>query len=396
VARNLLLYRYKQLGKAIENASRLGFKEGAALFPMVTMNGEECHNEWEITFEEIHRNGAIAYAIFNYVRATGDKGYLTDYGLDVLIAISRFWAQRATWSEQRGKFVILGVTGPNEYENNVNNNWYTNTLARWTLKYTIESLEWLMKSDKTRYDAVADRTSLDFDKESSLWHNIIQNIYLPEDTSLGIFLQQDGFMDKEQKLAEELNPDERPLNQHWSWDRILRSVFIKQADVLQGIFIFEDDYDEDTIRRNFEFYESRCVHESSLSASVHSILAAKLKDTDRAYRLYLRTARLDLDDYNKEVKDGLHITSMAGTWMSIVQGFGGMRIKNNHMLLNPIIPPAWKSYSFIVRFRNNPVKVEVMKDSVTVFNISEAIIPIEISGDVFDIKPGAIKKISIR
>ncbi len=140
VARNLLIYRYKQLQKAIENAAKLGFHSGAALYPMVTMNGEECHNEWEITFEEIHRNGAIAYAIYNYIRYTGDKKYLAEYGLEVLIAISRFWKQRVNWSESKGKYVMLGVTGPNEYENNVNNNWYTNKMACWTLRYTLEAL----------------------------------------------------------------------------------------------------------------------------------------------------------------------------------------------------------------------------------------------------------------
>jgi maltose phosphorylase len=393
VARNLLLYRYKQLDKAIENAGKLGFKNGAALFPMVTMNGEECHNEWEITFEEIHRNGAIAYAIFNYVRNTGDKDYLADYGLDVLIAVSRFWSQRATWSDHRNKFVILGVTGPNEYENNVNNNWYTNIIARWTLKYTIEVLEGLHVVNNAKYNAVITRTALDLEKEISHWTNIIANIHLPEDTSLGIFLQQDGYMDKEQMLVSELNPSERPLNQHWSWDRILRSVFIKQADVLQGLYFFEDDYDDETLRRNFDFYEARCVHESSLSPSIHSILAAKLKDIDRAYKLYLRTARLDLDDYNKEVKDGLHITSMAGTWLSIVQGFGGMKIKNDKVSLNPTIPDAWESFSFIMRFRNKPLKVEVTERDVIITNFSDSGINIELYGEPVTIEPGKTSKL---
>ena len=117
MAKQLLKYRYNQLNKAIENAEKLGFKNGAALFPMVTMNGEECHNEWEITFEEIHRNGAIAYAIYNYVKHTSDYSYLEKYGLAVLVAISKFWAQRVNWSENKSKYVILGVTGPNEYEN---------------------------------------------------------------------------------------------------------------------------------------------------------------------------------------------------------------------------------------------------------------------------------------
>lgn len=141
VTRNLLIYRYKQLDRAIENGEKLGFTDGAALYPMVTMNGEECHNEWEITFEEIHRNGAIAYAIYRYINYTGDDHYLEEYGLEVLTGIARFWAQRATFSGEKKKYVILGVTGPNEYENNINNNWYTNKIAVWCMKYAIECLE---------------------------------------------------------------------------------------------------------------------------------------------------------------------------------------------------------------------------------------------------------------
>ena len=392
VARNLLLYRYKHLGKAIENAQKLGFTGGAALYPMVTMNGEECHNEWEITFEEIHRNGAIAYAIFNYIRHTGDQNYLAEYGLEVLIALSRFWAQRCNWSQEKNQYVILGVTGPNEYENNVNNNWYTNTLARWTLKYTSDSLEWLRSASEVKYNSVVARTRLDTQCELSLWKEIINNIYLPVHYDLGIFLQQDGFMDKMQQTVKDLDPAERPLNQHWSWDRILRSVFIKQADVLQGIYFFEEEFDEEAIRRNFDFYEPRCVHESSLSASIHSVLAARLHDTESAYTLYLRTARLDLDDYNREVKDGLHITSMAGTWLAIVEGFGGLRISNDRVCFNPVIPAAWSSYSFIIRYRNNPLRVEVNGSAVNVVNLSKAAIPLAAYGEKLTLQPGEKKK----
>jgi maltose phosphorylase len=392
VARNLLLYRYKHLGKAIENAQKLGLTGGAALYPMVTMNGEECHNEWEITFEEIHRNGAIAYAIYNYIRHTGDQDYLTEYGLEVLIALSRFWAQRCNWSQEKNQYVILGVTGPNEYENNVHNNWYTNTLARWTLKYTSDSLAWLRSASEIKYNSVVARTHLDIQCELSLWKEIANNIYLPVHHDLGIFLQQDGFMDKVQQTVKDLDPAERPLNQHWSWDRILRSVFIKQADVLQGIYFFEDEFDEDTIRRNFDFYEPRCVHESSLSASIHSVLAARLHDTERAYTLYLRTARLDLDDYNMEVRDGLHITSMAGAWLAIVEGFGGMRIYNERVCFNPLIPAAWSSYSFIIRYRNNPLRVEVNGSAVNVVNLSQEAIPLEVYGERITLQPGEEKK----
>ncbi|MBK1438673.1 glycoside hydrolase family 65 protein [Parapedobacter sp. ISTM3] len=364
VAKNLLLYRYRHLPKAIENARKLGFDGGAALFPMVTMNGEECHNEWEITFEEIHRNGAIAFAIYNYVRYTGDDEYLADYGLEVLIGIARFWAQRVNWSEYRQRYVILGVTGPNEYENNVNNNWYTNTMAVWCLTYALEALPAVRHAWPAKYEAVITRTAFDERHETGTWETIVEKMYYPVDGERGIFLQQDGFLDKELVPAESLPAEQRPLNQHWSWDRILRSCYIKQADVLQGIYLLEDRFDLETIRRNVDFYEPLTVHESSLSPCVHAILAAKLGDEERAYQFYLRTARLDLDDYNNDTEDGLHITSMAGTWMSIVEGFAGMRVRDGRLHFSPMLPVKWQSYEFSIRFRGTVLTVKVSRSGV--------------------------------
>lgn len=375
VAKNLLIYRHKHLQRAIENAGKLGFKNGAALYPMVTMNGEECHNEWEITFEEIHRNGAIAYAIFDYIRYTGDEEYLTSHGLDVLVGISRFWAQRVNFSKDKNKYVMLGVTGPNEYENNVNNNWYTNYIARWTLSYTLESLDKVKASKAKEYARVESDLSLKAD-ETALWKKIADNMYLPEDKTKGVILQQDGFLDKDLMKVSELPKEDRPLNQKWSWDRILRSCFIKQADVLQGIYFFEDDFDTETIKRNFDFYEPMTVHESSLSPCVHVILASKLGYEEKAYEMYLRTSRLDLDDYNNDTEDGCHITSMAGTWLSVIKGFGGMRIKNDALHFTPFIPKKWKSYSFRIEFRGRVIKVRVSNQRVETTLVS---------GDPFEI-----------
>ena len=358
VARQLLLYRYQQLDKAIENAEKLGFSAGAALYPMVTMNGEECHNEWEITFEEIHRNGAIAYAIYNYVKHTNDIPFLKEYGREVLNAIARFWSQRVNWSEQKNKFVILGVTGPNEYENNVNNNWYTNYIAKWCLSYALEVDTQILINCK----------SLLRKGEKQKWQKIISNIYLPKIEGTNIFLQNDNFLDKELIPAASLSEIELPLNQHWSWDRILRSVYIKQADVLQGLYFFESDFDLNTISENVNYYEPFTVHESSLSPCVHSILFSLIKDEKKAYEMYLRTARLDLDDYNNEVSEGLHITSMAGTWLSIVEGFAGVRVKYNELRLNPILPKNWKSYSFNIVHNNQRVYFKVHKKGVSIAN----------------------------
>lgn len=358
VARNLLTYRYNHLEKAIENAQKLGFEDGAALYPMVTMNGEECHNEWEITFEEIHRNGAIAFAIYNYQRFTGDDSYIPEMGLEVLVGISRFWHQRATFSSQKNKYVILGVTGPNEYENNVNNNWYTNYMAKWCIQYTLEAILKVKEEHPNEYKRIIETTHLS-EQETALWNQVAANMYFPYDEKNKVYLQQDGFLDKELIPAKDLMKKDRPINQKWSWDRILRSPYIKQADTLQGFYFFEDQFSLEELERHFDFYEPFTVHESSLSPCVHSILAAKLNRMEQAYNFYLRTSRLDLDDYNKEVEEGLHITSMAGTWMSIVEGFGGMRVLENELSFSPRIPKQWKSYSFKVNFRGNIIKVKV-------------------------------------
>lgn len=385
VSKNLLLYRYKQLDKAIENAEKLGFKNGAALYPMVTMNGEECHNEWEITFEEIHRNGAIAYGIYDYIRHTGDKEYLVDYGTEVLIAIARFWAQRVHFSKRRGMYVMHGVTGPNEYENNVNNNWYTNFIASWCMKYAFGAINYMKEKAPEKWTALEDKIKFYETVETGEWQKITDNIYLPFDEELKVFIQHDGFLDKELTPVTELKQEDQPLNQNWSWDRILRSCFIKQADVLQGLYFFEEMFDEETHRRNFEFYEPMTVHESSLSPCVHSILAAKLGMAAKAYEMYLRTARLDLDDYNNDTEDGLHITSMAGTWMAVVKGFGGMRVWGEQLILNPSLPKEWESFSFKILFKGALLQVYVGKRQVEVRNLSEKNVHFEIYGEQYDI-----------
>jgi maltose phosphorylase len=376
VAKQLLIYRYNQLDKAIENAQKLGFKNGAALYPMVTMNGEECHNEWEITFEEIHRNGAIAFGIYNYVRHTGDHNYLKKYGFPVLLGIARFWSQRFSWSDSKKAFVMLGVTGPNEYENNINNNWYTNYIARWCIEYCL----------KINEDIGKVHGMVISEKELATFREIVGNVYLPVLEGTKIFLQQDGFMDKEQLSVSDLPLNERPINKYWSWDRILRSIFIKQADVLQGLYLFEENFDSETIRENFDFYEPKTVHESSLSPCVHAILAAKLGKIDKAYELYLRTSRLDLDDYNHEADEGLHITSMAGTWMSLVEGMAGVRITESSLSINPIIPKSWLSYRFQIRYQNNPISISVSQIATELKNLGENNISAYLNNHLYTLK----------
>jgi maltose phosphorylase len=390
VARNLLAYRYNQLDKAIENAEKnLGFKNGAALYPMVTMNGEECHNEWEITFEEIHRNGAIAFAIYNYYRFTGDYSYIPEKGLEVLIGIARFWHQRATFSTYRNQYVILGVTGPNEYENNVNNNFYTNYIAKWCIDYTIEQIQKVEQEYSSDYTRILNKVKLS-QAEISEMKKVADNMYFPYSEEHGVYLQQDGFLDKELITVANLDKSQRPINQKWSWDRILRSPYIKQADTLQGFYFFEDHFTKEQLEKHFDFYEPFTVHESSLSPCVHSIQAAVLGRMDQAYTFYLRTSRLDLDDYNKEVEEGLHITSMAGTWMSIVEGFGGMRVKNDCLHFEPKIPKEWKGYSFKINFRNQILKIAVSQHETNFTLEGENPIAVFVNGKEFLVEPNSL------
>ena len=371
VTRNLLMYRYKQLDGAYINAQEQGLK--GALFPMVTFDGIECHNEWEITFEEIHRNGDIAFAIYNYTRYTGDDSYVLHEGAKVLTEISRFWADRVHFSKRNNQYMIHGVTGADEYENNVDNNWDTNMLAQWTLKYTLEILGKVDQNTAKQLDVS--------DEEKTKWQDIVDRMYLPYDKDLNIFVQHDGFLDKDIEPVSSIPADQRPINQNWSWDKILRSPYIKQGDVLQGIWDFIDDYTPEQKKANFDFYEPLTVHESSLSPAIHSVLAADLHYEDKAVELYSRTARLDLDNYNNDTTDGLHITAMTGGWIAVVQGFAGMRVRDGQLHYAPFLPKTWTSYTFRQVFRDRLIEVSVHADGPHFKLLSGEPLTIDVAGE---------------
>lgn len=385
IVENLLMYRYNQLPKAIENARKLGFTGGAALFPQVTSNGEECHNEWEITFEEIHRNNIISYAIDQHASVTGSIDYILQYGLEVMIAISRFWSQRVTFSRPKQQYVILGVTGPDEYQNNVDNNWYTNFSCTRCLASTLHYLDMAAREHPDDYERICRVTHLDYDRETSLWRDIIGRMYLPEDKERGIFIQNDGFMDKELLSADAIPPDQRPINQHWSWDRILRSCYIKQGDVLLGLYLYYFLFDIETVRRNFLFYEPMTVHESSLSPHIHSILAARIGDIEKAHQLFVHATRLDLDDYNNEADQGLHITSMPGSWLAITRGFGGMRVRADHLSFWPAIPSYWKKCSFKINYQRRRVMVETSEKEVTITLLNGPALTLQVYENIYEL-----------
>lgn len=380
VAKQLLWYRYLQLEGAYENARNQGL--AGALFPMVTFTGIECHNEWEITFEEIHRNGAMAYAIFHYTTYTGDSQYIVNEGFDVLCGIARFYADRVHFSKRRRQYMIHGVTGPNEYENNVSNNWYTNRIAAWSLELFYTVATQVSRERKDRLGVTRE--------ELARMREIVAGMYYPQDEELGVFVQHDTFLDKDLMSASAIPQDQRPINQHWSWDKILRSCFIKQADVLQGLYFLGHLYDRETKKRNFDFYEPMTVHESSLSPCVHSVLAAELGYHDKAVDMYRRTARLDLDNLNRDTQDGLHITSMAGSWLAIAQGFAGMRTVEG-LSLSPFLPKEWQGYSFQFQYRGRLLSLSVTQEQARVDLLQGEPLKLTLRGEPVELQTQVIR-----
>lgn len=375
VARQLLLYRYHHLEAAKKNAEKLGMP--GALYPVSTINGAECHNEWEVAFEGIHRNAAIVHAIFEYTMYTGDESYLLHEGVEVMAEVARFWVGRVHFNQRTKQYMIHGVTGPNEYENNVNNNWYTNRMAAWCLEYFTQTCSRLEASQLKELKVTPE--------ELAHMRDIAENMYYPDDRGLGIFPQHDAFLDKELRPVSDIPPQERPLFMNWSWDRILRSGYIKQPDVMMGLFMLNHVYDTETIRRNYDFYAPLTLHESGLSPSIHAIFAAQLGEKDQAVAMYKRTARYDLDDINRDTKDGLHITSMSGSWLAIAKGFAGMRTLGQ-LKFSPFLPDCWNGYSYKFNYRDRMIEVRVKAKGVTLTLLSGDPIPVEVYGHLYDLE----------
>lgn len=369
VARNLLLFRYNTLEKAKENAAKIGMK--GALYPMVTFNGEECHNEWEITFEELHRNAAMVYAIYCYTQYTGDETYIRDFGLSVMLEVSRFWVSRCSYNAAKDCYMLLGVSAPNEYENNVNNNWLTNYMAKWCIDYTLENIE--------KYHAAVAEEELD------LFRKVSAKMYMGTTREDGLIIQQDGYLDKELLPVSAIPEEELPLCKHWSWDRILRSCYIKQADVILGFYYFPDRFSAEQKKVNFDFYEPMTVHESSLSPSMYSVVASHCGNTQDAYRLYKRAARLDLDNFNDDTDDGLHITSMAGSWLAIVHGFAGLNFHGEYLAFNPACPECWNSVGFHLLYRGRLLNISFTRDSFTCQILEGEGLSLKVRGTVYEV-----------
>jgi len=361
IARNLLAFRYGMLDKARERARILNQK--GALFPWRTINGEEASAYFAAGTAQYHINADIMYALKQYLTATGDEAFLDDMGAEMLAETARLWVDLGFFSTRDNKYHIHSVTGPDEYTAIVNNNLFTNLMARHNLLFAAKALRQMRNRNPDRYAVFAEKIGLE-EQELAAWEKAGENMYIPYDEELGIHPQDDTFLDKEVWDFEATPDDRYPLLLYYHPLVIYRYQVIKQADVVLALFLAGNEFSLEKKKRNFDYYDRLTTCDSSLSACIQSIVAAEIGYTDLALD-YLKTAVLmDLSDVGGNVKDGVHIASMGGTWMTFVYGFAGMRDYDGALTFNPKMHPNWEQLKFPLTYQGQMLEVDIRRDTV--------------------------------
>lgn len=361
-AKSLLEFRYKTLPQAMQRAKDVDC-EGAC-YPIATIDGTESCDLWQHSNLQLHVGTAVSYGIWHYVKITGDRSFLYSQGAEMLIQISRFYATRGQWGQRSGEYGYYGVMGPDEFQLMVNNNCYINLMAKQSFEYTLKTIQEMKEKAPAEFAEISTRTALR-DEELTDWSSKAQHMRLPIDEESGVYEEHDGFFDMPHLDIHSIPVTDFPLYSNWSYDRLYRYDMIKQPDVLMFMFLYSGQFSKESKLANYEYYEPRCIHESSLSPSIHSILASEIGKPEEAYRFFEFATRLDLDNYNRNTREGLHTTSIAAVWMNIVYGFGGMRSDGARLSFNPSLPERWTSYSFQVLYEGVLLRINVNKNTVT-------------------------------
>jgi alpha,alpha-trehalose phosphorylase len=363
IARNLLAFRYKMLPQARARAKELGHR--GAMFPWRTISGEEASAYYAAGTAQYHINADIMYALRKYVQATGDEAFLRNFGAEMLVETARLWVDLGFYSDAKGgKFCINGVTGPDEYNAVVNNNAYTNLMARENLRYATGVIESLRATEPDAYNALVHKTALE-PSEVKAWIRAAENMYVPYDEKLKIIPQDDEFLDKERWDFRNTPADHYPLLLFYHPLNIYRKQVIKQTDVILAMFLLGDVFPPETKKRNFDFYDPLTTGDSSLSSCVEAIIAAQIGDMEKAFRYGMAALLMDLADVGGNVKDGCHIASMGGTWMMLTYGFGGMRDNDGTLSFWPRRAPEENAIlRFPVTYRGQRLEVEIGLDKV--------------------------------
>ncbi|MCM3611591.1 family 65 glycosyl hydrolase [Planococcus sp. MERTA32b] len=360
IAKNLLLHRYSILDHARERAREMGHEKGA-LFPWRTITGTESSAFFPAGTAQYHISADIAYSYIQYYLATKDEDFMKRYMAEVLFETARLWED--TGHLQNGKFRIDDVTGPDEYTCIVNNNYYTNVMAKHNLSWAAKIYHLLDETDSDHLKEVASRLELT-ETEVGNWQIAADSMYLPYDETLQINAQDDSFLQKARWDLKNTPPEKFPLLLNYHPLTLYRYQVLKQADTVLAHFLLEDEQEYETIRNSYDYYEAITTHDSSLSSCVHSIMASKLGYPEKAYSYFNETARLDLDNTHKNTKDGLHMANMGGTWLGIVYGFAGLRLKEDGLSLAPVLPAEWNSLQFHLRYQGRVLKFLITREKV--------------------------------
>ncbi len=374
-AKSLLLYRYIYLPQARERARELGC-EGAR-YPFATIDGTECCGTWQHCDLEIHVDVGVSYAIWHYMKICNDTEFLYKEGIEMLLEICRYLASRGEWGRQTGLFGFFGVMGPDEFHTMVHNNCYTNYMAKKTFEYTLDVINEMKENAPKALKDVTSKISLK-DSELADWKKMAEKMKIPYDEKTRMFEQHDGYFDLPDVDVKNLPPDQIPIYANWVYEKIFRHNMIKQPDFLLLPLFFSEEFTMEQKKKNYEFYESKTIHESSLSPSIHSILANEIGNHDHTYEFFRYTARLDLDNYNNNTEQGLHTTAMSGVWLNMVMGFGGLRTDGDVISFKPSIPDQWNAYRFRLLYKGALLEIGINKQKATFTKLEGSPVDIKI------------------
>ena len=353
IARNLLRFRHSMLSRARERARELG--QRGAMFPWRTINGEEASAYYQAGTAQYHLNADIAYAILRYVNVRGDVEFLAEVGAEMLVETARLWADLGFYADD-GEFHVHGVTGPDEYTTVVNDNTYTNLMARLNLNLAADAVRRLRAEQPAAYAALVAELGL-ADDEVGEWKRAAAAMHVPYDERRGIHPQDAGFLDRERWDLEATPPEHFPLLLHYHPLVIYRHQVIKQADIVLAMFLLGNEFDADHKRANYDYYDRVTSGDSSLSACVQSIVAAEVGNEEQALAYFRFALLMDLADAAGNASDGVHIASAAGVWQALVFGFGGVRDYDGALSITPRLPAQWRSLAFSLRFRDRQLRI---------------------------------------
>jgi kojibiose phosphorylase len=365
-ARALEMYRYHTMTGAIENAKLNGFR--GSQFPWESADtGHEETPKWTPDMqvriwtgeEEIQITADVAYGIMTYFAATGDIDFFLRYGVEVLFNTARFWESRLEQNEASDRFELNMVIGPDEFHEHVNNNVFTNWMAQWNLYKAIEIYHWLKKEHPDEFLTVSERFSLSAEEVVN-WQTMADKIYIPYDKNKELIEEFEGYFQLKDIPITEFDRNNMPIfPEGYDENNAKETTLVKQPDVVMLMYVLPDEFADDVKRINYEYYEKRTMHKSSLSPCIHSIMGIEVGDTTKALQYFYRSAFVDLNDNQGNTEDGIHIASAGGTWMTIIAGFGGFRVKNDQMTFKPWLPERWEELRYKLKWHGDELKVTI-------------------------------------